>query len=344
MVESNEGFPPELSLDDSIRSRTREDWETDQTEVEEVPAYYKRRSAGVWACLAILVVALGVAVVYGNGVLQQQSIQLEQIPGITKSLTPISQHLANLENRLSDSRAAQQSFALRMQSIDAESKAALVATRQQTGKLVAQEQQSFSKQINQQAAVFQAQVSQLANDRSAERVRLTQVEAQLAQDRNELEAARADYARELAAVREQQVVEHRELASLSSSLPARQVAFDVHKNQQVEVAPGISFRLTKTEVGSQRFDGWIESSSGHQRVSVQGQGVRTPIVFFPNEDSKALEMVVTRISGMGATGYVLIPAGINRTDQAHIVSAAENPVSPATVPTGVKKSSLIEEP
>jgi hypothetical protein len=338
MIESNEGFPPELSLDDSIRSRTREDWETDQTEVEEVPAYYKRRSAGVWACLAILVVALGVAVVYGNAVLQQQSVQLDQIPGIAKSLTPISQHLANLENRLSDSRAAQQSLALRTQSIDAESKAALVATRQQTGKLVAQVQQSLSKQINQQTAAFQAQVSRLANDRATERVRLTQVEAQLAQEHSELEAARADYARELAAVREQQVVEHHELASLSSSLPTRQVAFDIQKNQPMEIAPGVFFQLTKADIVRQRFDGWIESRPGHQRVSVQGQGVRTPIVFFPSEDSKALEMVVTRISGIGAAGYVLTPAGIATADQAHIVSAAENPASPVTAPSTAKIS------
>jgi hypothetical protein len=116
------------------------------------------------------------------------------------------------------------------------------------------------------------------------------------------------------------------------------VAFDIQKNLPVEIAPGVFFELTKADIGRQRFDGWIESRPGHQRVSVQGQGVRTPIVFFPSEESKALQMVVTRISGIGAAGYVLTPAGITSAEQAHIVSAAENPASPVTVPSSTKVS------
>ena len=46
-----------------------------------------------------------------------------------------------------------------------------------------------------------------------------QVEEQLSDARNELEAARTDFASQVAALREQQVVEHRELTSLSDSLP-----------------------------------------------------------------------------------------------------------------------------
>jgi hypothetical protein len=228
---------------------------------------------------------------------------------------------------------AQQGLASQVRNIDAESKGALAETRQHTGRLVAQMQQSLSKQIDQQSAALQTQLSQLASDRATERVRLTQVEALLAQERGELEAARANYARELAAVRNQQAVEHHELASLSSSLPTLQVAFDIQKNQPAEIAPGVFFQLTKADIGRQRFDGWIESRPGHQRVSVQGQGVRTPIVFFPSEDSTALEMVVTRINGIGAVGYVLTPAGMASADQAHIVSAAENPVTVVTAPS-----------
>jgi hypothetical protein len=333
MIEANEGYPPELILDDQHRSRSREDWEADRAEAEEVPPYFRRRSAGMWTCLAVLTVALGITVAYGYTVLEQEGVQLEQITGLTKSLPPITQHLANLERRLADSRVAQQGLASQVRNIDVESKSALAETRQQTGRLMAQMQQSLSRQINQQTVAFQAQVSRLANDRATELARVTKVEAQIAQERSDLEAARADYARELASVRDQQAAEHHELASLSSSLPTRQVAFDIQKNQPVEIAPGVFFRLTKADIGRQRFDGWIESRSGHQRVSVQGQGVRTPIVFYPSEDSKALEMVVTRICGIGAAGYVLTPAGLATADQAHIVSAAENPVSPGTAPS-----------
>ena len=342
MIEANEGFPPELLSDDHNRSRSREYWESDRQEVEEVPAYYSRRSAGVWTCLAALSVALGVAVAYGYAVLSQEGIQLEQIPGLTRSLPAISQHLASFEKRLTDSRAAQQSLATQMQNIDVDSKAALSQTRQQTGRLMAQVEQTFDKRLSQQTAAFQAQVSLLASDRTKERVLLTQVQGQLAQEQNAIMAVRADYSRDLAAVREQQGVQHTELASISSSLPTHHVTFDVQRNQRVEIAPGVSFQLTKADVGRQRFDGWIESAPGHQRVSVQGQGLRTPIVFFPSEDSKALMLVVTRISQMGVTGYLLIPTGSHTTDQAHMVSAADNPLG--TAPTSSAGKSILAEP
>ena len=61
-----------------------EDWETDRLEVEGIPAYYNRRSAGVWAYLAALTVALAVAVVYGYAVLNQESIQLGPVHTIAE--------------------------------------------------------------------------------------------------------------------------------------------------------------------------------------------------------------------------------------------------------------------
>jgi len=343
MIQANEDCAPELVLDTHNRPQARslEDWEFDRPEIEEAAAYYKRRSAGVWACLATLAVALVVSVGYGYTVLKQEGIQLDQIPGLTRSLPAISQHLANVENRLVDSRVAQQRIASQVQAIDAESKAALSATREQTGMMVSQLQRTLGRELNQRTAAFQAQVSRLADERSADTARLTEVQAELGRERNELEAARADYARELADIREQQGQEHRELASISSSLPTRQVGFTLRKNQHVEIAPGVSFLLTKTEVGHQRYDGRIESTSGKQRISVQNQGVQNPVVFFPSDDGKAWFLVVTSINEQGAGGYLLLPAGTNNPSSGDVVSAADNSIVPVGAPVA-RQSNFVE--
>jgi hypothetical protein len=332
MIQANEGLAPEVLMDKQNQppARPLEDVEFDRPEIEEAAAYYQRRTAGLWACLATLAVALVVSVGYGYTVLLQEGIQLDQIPGLARSLPAINEHLASVENRLVDSRAAQNRLASKIQQIGVESNAALTATRQQTGMLVAQLQRSVDKEMNQRTTLIQAQLSQMVTLRAADQARLTQVEAELVRERTQLEAARADYAHELASIREQQGQANRELASISSSLPTRQISFSLRKNQSAEIAPGVSFLLTKTDSGHQRFDGWIESTPGKQRVSVQNQGVRNPVVFFPAQDGRAYVLVVTSINEQGAGGYLMIPAGANKPSSGDVVSAADNSVVPVS--------------
>ena len=330
MADASEGCAPMLNLDDRFQARNKLDWESDQAEVEEeVPTYYKRRSAGVWACLATLTVALAVGVIYGYAVLKQENIQVDQIPGMAKSLPAINRHLASLEKRLVLASSDRQNLASQVQRIDTGSMAALDATRQQTSKLVAHVQENLLEEINQHTAALQAQVSQMASERSADHQLLAQTEEQLAQARSELERTRRDYTLEMSALREQQGEEHRELASLSSSLPTRQVNFEIQKNQAAPLAPGISFQLTKTDVRHQRFDGLIESAPGHQAVSVQSQGVRNPIMFYPSDDGKGFLLVVTRVGENKASGYLLIPNG--KGDQTDFLSATDNHLNPTSV-------------
>jgi hypothetical protein len=325
MIEASEGFPTDEAMDERAGWYRLQHGDTALTEAEDdVPAYHRRRSAGTWVWLAVLTVSLGVAVAYGYSVLEQLGIQTDQIPGLTRSLPAFSQHMASLENRLVDSRAAEGMLAARLQSVDAESKAAILETRQETHRMASQVQLSLTRQIGVQSAALQAQMAKLATDRATDQARLAQMEDQVTAQQSALEAARADYARELATLRDQQSAQHQELASLRSSLPTQPVTFDIHKDQPFEIAPGVTFRLTKTDLGRQRFDGWIESAAQHQRVSVQSQSVRTPIVFFPSESGKALMLVVTQVQAGGASGYLMVPSAADLTGKLDVASATDD--------------------
>ena len=107
------------------------------------------------------------------------------------------------------------------------------------------------------------------------------------------------------------------------------------------MAPGVSFQLTKTAVRHQRFDGTIASAPDHQKVSVQSQGIRTPVVFFPAEQGKAYMMVVTSVNQKGVSGYVLIPAKDGTTDPKNFISATGEPSTSAIVP--VSHASSVRE-
>ena len=338
MIRAGEGCAPEFE-DHLDRAQAAKDWAGDRSsEVEDVPAYIKRRSAGVWTCLATLAVALAVVAVYGYSVLKQEGIQLEQVPGIAKSLPAIAQHVSNLENRLADSRTYQQNLTHEVQKIDAGTKVAIDQTQQQTGKQLASVKAALVKALNQQTSAFQTQLSQLMNERNADRTQLAQVEEQLSTARDQLETAQKDYDSQVAALREQQGVEDRELASISSSLPTHQVAFEAQKNQAVDVVPGVTFRLTKTDVRHQRFDGMIASTPGKQSISVQSQSVQSPVMFFPSAHAKAYVMVVTSVNQKGVTGYLLIPSKSGTTQAADFISAAGNPLTPASLPVSHDKT------
>jgi hypothetical protein len=337
MIRAGEGCAPE-DVDHFDRSQTIKEWAADRSEVEDVPAYIKRRSAGVWTCLATLALVLAVVAVYGYSVLRQEGIQSEQVPGIAKSLPAIAQHVSNLERRLADSGTYQQNLTREVQKIDTGTKIALDETRQQTGKQIASVKDTLVKALNQQTTAFQTQLSQLMSERSADRTQLAQVEDQLSKARDELETARKDYDSQVAALREQQGVEDRELASISNSLPTHQIAFEAKKNQAAEVIPGVTFQLTKTDVRHQRFDGMIVSSPGKQSVSVQGQSVQSPVMFFPFEQAKAYVMVVTSINQKGVTGYLLIPSKSSTTEAANFISAADNRLNPSAIPVSQDKT------
>ena len=63
MIPPSEEKALELNLDDRNRSQIVEDPERERAEGADGVAYYKRRQAGVWACLAALTTISAVAVV-----------------------------------------------------------------------------------------------------------------------------------------------------------------------------------------------------------------------------------------------------------------------------------------
>ena len=310
-----------INSDYRVQSRSKLVWETEPAELQGVEPNRHRSSAGVWACLATLAIGLVVSIAYGYAVLRQENIQLEQIPGIIKSLPAMSQHLASFEKRLEFSRSDQQHLASQVQKIDVSSRAAIDATREQAGQLVTQVRQNLLKEINQRTVALQSQVSMLASERNADQQLLAQMKEQLTQARFEMERTQKDYAIDLAALHQRQGEDRHELVSLSSALPTRRVSFAVQKNRLATLIPGISFQLIKADVRHQRFDGLIESTPGDQAISVQSQGVRNPVMFYSGE-GKGFLLVVTRVDESNAYGYLLVPN--DNGDQASALSASDD--------------------
>jgi len=335
MIDAREGYP--LMLNDP-RVPAGEDVELESA--DEVPAYYQRRSAGVWTCLAVLAVTLGLSLVYGYSVIERQGFQIDQIPELTQSLPAISNHLANFERRLADSQTAQQRLASQVQNFDATSKAAILETRDESRRLAAQMQIAFARQMNQQTAAFQAQLASLANERKADQAQIASLQEAISNQQTSLAAARGEYAAELSTLRDRQVEQTQELTSLRGSIPSQPTTFTAEKDAPAAIAPGVTFRLTKSDLGHHRFDGWIESSD-QQRVFLHNHGVRTPFVFFASGGNVPMVLVMTEIHDGGASGYLLTPAA--GSAETTVASQAE-PSRAEISSSGAVKSTLKDAP
>lgn len=332
MLENARETLPELSQEQvRAQAQLRSDsmWKREIVDAQEVPPYYKRRSAGVWAGLAAIAVALVAASVYGYWLLEQQDIQVAQIPGIVRSLPELHQRMVSTANALNAARIDQQNLAAQLQSVDAGANAALENTRQQMTALVGQMQRHLLTGMNQTSTALQAQVSQLLSQQGSYQNRLAQLETQLIQARADLTNARREYAQELADLRSEQIAQSQQLVALNSALPTRQIVFQIQKNQPTNIAPGVSFKLTKTDVGHQRFDGFIVAA-GEQKLLLQNQGLQNPVVFLPSDEGKPLLMVATRIDHQSVAGYLLVPANNAADGHEQVTSIGNQPAETAT--------------
>jgi hypothetical protein len=87
----------------------------------------------------------------------------------------------------------------------------------------------------------------------------------------------------------------------------KRVDFEVSKNHESSVAPGISVQVNSTDVTYQRLNGSVLASDGHT-VWLRQLKVQEPVFLTSLADGRTRELVITRVNKTGAVGYVLMPA------------------------------------
>ncbi len=294
-----------------------ETWDIDPP--SEVPAYHKRRSAGLWTAIATLAVGLAAVAVYGYSVISQNHAQLAFLPGLTRSISSVRTQLNGLESRMQVWQQGQSNLAAKVQKLNAGWKTGLNDTRLYSAQLVKDAYQRQHIELNQRAAMLSAQLAQMTAHQQSEQLRVAQLEKELANTRQELVSVRDSYSRQLAALRGGQMANQRDIASINNVLSTDQVDFEIEKNHEQELVPGVSLHLTKTDIRHQRYQGWLWLAANRRTIWVRGQGIQRPVVFYPTPGGEAYELVITRVNQKDATGYLLIPGG-SATQQAALAS------------------------
>ena len=168
---------------------------------------------------------------------------------------------------------------------------------------------------------IQTQVGKLETSRDSDRQQiaqlqqeLTQVREQIRQQSQELAAVQgrveqhaASSDQEFAAVKATQKQDRHEFDAYADKFAVKRVDFEVNKNRDSTVAPGISVRVNSTDVSYQRLNGSVLASDG-RTIWLRQLKVQEPVFLTSFADGRTRELVITRVNKTGAVGYVLMPA------------------------------------
>ncbi|MCL5670870.1 MAG: hypothetical protein M1423_06180 [Acidobacteria bacterium] len=183
------------------------------------------------------------------------------------------------------------------------------AVRRDAAQLVRSASEKEQADLNQRTAILKGQLADMTSRQQAAQVRITQLEEDLTNTRQELASLRDRHGKELVALQQGQSSTQDEIASLNDLLSTDHVNFEAQKDTDEEIVPGVTFHLTGANVSHQKFRGWIWIARGGRRVWFRHQAVQTPVVFYPKDGGEAYELVVTRVSQQEVAGYMLVPGG-----------------------------------
>jgi len=269
--------------------------------------HYRRKSKAVWVIVVVLVVALGASAYYGYFSLKKHNIQISQLFGSQAAVNALTQRADAAEGNLRELTGGWESLGQRVTNLEGlESKVAdnLKQTRKYAEALTQRLQQQLSAQLEARSSGLDARIRQVESEQTAQRSQMEGVQAEIQRD---VAAVREETSRDLSGVHQQEETNTRDLGALSRRLDRDRVDFELAKGQVQEIAPGVTLRISGTNIMYQRFRGSLWLLQDHRTLWLRDQSVHQPVRFFHKETGEPYELVVTDVTKKFVIGYLLVP-------------------------------------
>jgi len=151
------------------------------------------------------------------------------------------------------------------------------------------------------------QIAQLQEELVHVRSQMNQQGQELASIQGRVTQNAATTEQGFAAVKTTQKQDRQDFDAYADKFAVKRVDFEVSKNRETSVAPGISVQVNSTDVSYQRLNGSVLASDG-RTIWLRQLKVQEPVFLTSFADGRTRELVITRVNKTGAVGYVLMPA------------------------------------
>lgn len=280
------------------------------------PGVERSRTAPLWWAWACLVMLLAGASYYGYSTLQKANLSLSQIPDVLRSMNALQSRLGDAEAEIRNWAQNSGQLAARLNQLDHSMRADYRLARRHAETLTAQFHSQVQEELAQRSAVVDSRLNRLEGDQQAARERLEQLHQEIASAREEVATLRSETHGNLAALDQQVAGNGQRVDELTRRVEPRQVNFEAAKNRAQQVTEEISLKITGTDVGHQRYSGWIYFLPDRRTLWLRGQGVQRPVIFYSRGNPERYEVVVTSVNADSAVGFLLLPPGSGAAFQA----------------------------
>jgi hypothetical protein len=301
-----------MSVVSPMLQHNEKEWSTDRGVTYE--DHSRKKSAILWATVAILTIALGVLVYYGYRTAKTQNFEITQIFGNQGTLTTLAQRADAAETKMHDLAAGWQGIGERLTKLENRVVVDGKQTRIYAQSLMQQLHQQLIAEMDARTSALDARVRQVESDQANQRAQLAAVEANLQQDissvRDENSRDLSGVRQDVSGVRQEEGANEHDISALSQKLDRQRIDFEMSKGQTKELLPGISLQIQGMNPKYQRYHGSLWLLQDRRTVWLRDQSVHESVRFFHKdgeETNDPYELVVTDVTKKAVVGYLLAP-------------------------------------
>lgn len=288
----------------------------------------RHRLLGIgWIILALAIIAVAW---YGYPLLRGHREALTQFNNLQKDVDSFGDRMNAVDSKLQSWSADQQNMRDQMTKLGQRMAARMEKERKQAQQSSAEMFRRVQGGINDQIKGMQTRLARVesssatANTQVADLQReLGQVRSEMAEQGNELRAVRREMRNDarnnqlqVASLKNGEERNRKDVGAIADKLALRRVDFEVTKDHNRELAPGISLTLTGTDVRFRRAKGYMWLTEDRRTIWLRNQAVQEPVIFYGYKDGAKRELVITSVTKDSATGYLLLPKAANSTEVA----------------------------
>ena len=133
------------------------------------------------------------------------------------------------------------------------------------------------------------------------------MQSEVAGLRQEIAGNRDAAAQDLATLHQQVDQGQSDVHALTQQITRQRVNFEATRNSTVEIAPGVTLTVLKTDVSYQRFEGYVSLTSEGRTLWLRKTGLRQATSFYSEQADRPYDLVVTGVNRDGVVGYLLVP-------------------------------------
>ena len=301
------------------QARARLDRQQDQQESQEL------RTKILSGVIGFLIVCLAGTVWWAYPTLRNARKVSGDMLSMQSDTNKLTDRVTSAEGNLRSFAGALPALSNRMSQLQATMKTNLQSARDQAQAAATQVSQRVREDLNKSLQLIQSRLTALESNQVEATSHVNQLQDEISGLKRELAAVReanlasAERIKELTTAQqtsrtdlsgltEKVATSQAALHTLTNHIDRKRMDFNVQNRRTTSVAPGVALTVAHTNAGKQEIDGTLQAGSEAKSLTIRGQGVQKPFLFYLPGDTRAAELVFTQVSKNGVAGYVMMPA------------------------------------